>query len=107
MATTRVNRATSLAALCLLSACTWVKPIAGAGDIALIKPEAAEACRRIGATRVTTASEVGILDRSDAKMADEMLTLARNEAVRMGGNAIVEGEMLGDGAQRFIIYRCD
>lgn len=102
----RINTVFWAAAVALTTSCTWVKPIEGADDVALISAERAKSCERIGAAIVMTADEVGIIDRGDRKVATELLTLAKNQAVKTGGNAVVEGEVIREGEQRFLIYRC-
>ena len=44
--------------------------------------------------------------RSDKKVAIELLTLARNEAIQMDGNTVVETTELVMGRQTFAIYSC-
>ncbi len=99
---------TGFLAACMLSACTWVKPVEGAGEVALIDLADAADCQRLGTTTSITASKVGIVDRSDMKVAEEQLTLARNQAVNMGGNAIVEDAEADEraGEKRFIVFAC-
>lgn len=105
----------SLALLCAgilatsaLSSCTWVKPVEGADQVALIDLADAARCERLGTTTSITASKVGIVDRNDMKVAEEQLTLARNQAVNMGGNAIVEDAESDEraGEKRFIVFAC-
>jgi hypothetical protein len=46
------------------------------------------------------------LDRNSARLELELVTLARNEAGTMGGNAVVAESVITDGQQRFGVYRC-
>lgn len=93
----------SLAALC---ACSWVKPIAGADQVSLIKPGIAQACEELGSASTQVKDRVGIFGRNEKKIADELIALAKNEAVRLGGDAVVADGAPKDGFQRFKIYRC-
>lgn len=88
-----------------LSACTWVKPEPGAFDVDLRKPEEVAACKKLGNASTRTKASFG-LNRNADKVAIELLTLARNEAVKMGGNTVVPvGQVMG-GAQTFAVYTC-
>lgn len=88
-----------------LSACTWVKSEPGAFDVNLKKPEEVAACKKLGNATTRTKASFG-LNRNADKVAIELLTLARNEAVKMGGNAVVPtGQVMG-GTQSFAIYSC-
>lgn len=44
--------------------------------------------------------------RTDPKIVNELLTLARREAIKLGGNTIVEKSELILGRQTFTIYNC-
>jgi hypothetical protein len=63
-------------------------------------------CSRLGSTRASTLKKMLFLDRNRSKLEQELVTLARNEAGTMGGNAIVSESAIADGAQRFGVYRC-
>jgi len=91
----------------LLSACTWVQPEPGTQAITLLDPPDALECRRLGQTTVSVRDRVAGVQRSPSQIAEELATLARNSAVDLGGNAIVEEEIIDPGKQRFGIYRCD
>lgn len=103
----RKNAAILLLLAGTVTACTWVEPDAMGAQVALVNASVADSCTRLGTTTATTREEVGILDRSDKKVAAEVLALARNSAAEMGGNTIVEDGKLEEGAQRFIVYRCE
>ena len=47
-----------------------------------------------------------ISHRSEAKVEEELLTLARNSAVEIGGDTLVAEGPPSQGAQRFRIYKC-
>lgn len=89
-----------------LSACSWV-PLSPQGEaVFVVNAEQAENCERLGQTTSKVLNKVGFLKRTDEKKAEELQTLARNEAANMGGNAIVPATEVTDGRQRFLVYRC-
>ncbi len=88
------------------SACTWVNPIAGASAVTLVKPSHVVNCQSIGTTTSQVANKIGFVNRSDDKVTEELLTLAKNSAVEMGGDTLVlEGEP-SDGSQKYRVYKC-
>ncbi len=94
-----------LAALTLAS-CATVKPTAGSDNVKLITAEEASQCERLGTASAQVLDKVVFLPRGDAPMADELLVLAKNEAVKMGGNAVTAASEIVDGTREYIIYNC-
>lgn len=89
-----------------LSACSWV-PLSPLGEqVFVMNAEQAENCERVGQTTSKVLNKVGFLKRTESQKAEELQTLARNEAANMGGNAIVPASEVTDGRQRFFVYRC-
>ncbi len=89
--------------------CTWVK-VTPEGEQVVLLPDSAlipPSCERLGQTRSHTRARLGLFKRDQEKIATEQATLARNEAARMGGNAIVSLDSSEDGDRLFSIYRCD
>lgn len=90
-----------------LSGCTWVAVTPEADHIRIVSSEALEDCERVGTTKARTKTSIGVFARSKKKVAEELETLARNDAPELGGNTIVaEGPVSDDGMQRFAIYDC-
>jgi hypothetical protein len=86
--------------------CTWVKPSSQSHEIILAKPNQVVNCVKKGITTSKTLSKVVIVPRSNDKVFSELVMLAKNEAVILGGDTVVaEGELM-DGAQSFGVYRC-
>lgn len=90
----------------VFQACSWVKPVEEAKDIALVKPELAQHCKKISVATVKVADSVGFINRRDSKVQDELITLAKNEAALASGDIIVAESDIDDGRQRFGIYDC-
>lgn len=96
-----------LVAVVLVSACTWVKPSVRSHMIVLKDENQVVNCVKKGLTRSKTLSSVVFIPRSEAKVFSELVMLAKNEAVILGGDTVVpEGEMIS-GEQTFGIYRCN
>ena len=98
--------AVALLMLPVLSACTWV-PLTGEGArVQLRTLEQARACERISRVTVSVKDRIGAIPRSEDKVRGELETLARNEAARVGGNAVAAESEATDGQQVFVVYRC-
>ncbi len=97
-----------VAAVVLLSACTWVKLAPEAKSVRVLPAGAAPAnCQKQGEITVSVQSSVAFYDRNSLKVRDELETLARNEAPGLPANAIQPlGEPSSDGSQRFAAWRC-
>ncbi len=89
-----------------LSACQWVKPSEEGSAVALVKPIHVENCEKLGSTTSTVKEKVGIVKRKEQKVTDELVTLAKNEAAKMGGDTILAKGSRESGSQSFEIYRC-
>lgn len=102
-----LKRLSTIAAIVITAGgCTWVQlepnakhvQIGYAGDIAQ--------CQRIGVINANTRSKV-MMERDEAKVQDELYTLARNNAAAMGATNLVQHGMPKNGEQRFTAYNCD
>ena len=92
-------------AVALVPACTWVQLTDGGAQVQVLAAPDVANCNEVGRTTSTTRDKV-VINRGDTKVRAELQTLARNEAARMGGNAIVpEGEP-DNGTQAFSVYAC-
>lgn len=88
------------------SGCTWVEPMQGTSGVMLVLPMHVSNCTSIGTTISQVKAKVGIINRSDDKVAEELLTLAKNSAVELGGNTLVAEGAPSEGSQKFRIYKC-
>jgi len=98
--------ALSVAAAGLLNACTWVKPTPGAESVRVAAAAAVTDCERKGKVTVSLRSRVAGVERSPTKVANELATLARNEATSLGGDTVVAETTVSEGSQVFGVYRC-
>jgi hypothetical protein len=98
--------ALALLMLPMSSACTWV-PLTGEGArVQLRTLEQAKACERKSRVTVSVKAEIAGIARNEDKVRGELETLARNEAARVGGNAVAAESEPTDGRQVFLVYHC-
>lgn len=86
--------------------CTWVKPVEGVESIALVKAAVVQDCEKLVTSTVLVTHKVGFINRNPSKVANELLTLARNEAVALDADTIVAEGPAMEGKQRFGLYQC-
>jgi hypothetical protein len=95
----------TLATLATLTGCTMVDLTRAGEQVRDAQAMDVIGCERIGTATARTQDRV-IVARNRDKVADELLTLGRNEAARLGGNVVVEQGRPENGAQVFDVYRC-
>jgi hypothetical protein len=104
-----MNKGTGFALALLLSAlpaCTWIPLTDEGARVQLRTLEQARACERKSRVTVSVKDRIGGIARNEDKVRGELETLARNEAARVGGNAVAAESEPTDGSQVFLIYRC-
>ncbi|MDX1352953.1 MAG: DUF4156 domain-containing protein [Thiomicrorhabdus sp.] len=89
-----------------LSACSWVQPLPGAYNVALLKASEVTHCKKLGTTTSSALDSVGFYKRDTAALTEDLVLLARNEAVNMRGDTIVALTPVQNGRMQFAIYRC-
>ncbi|MEL7400521.1 MAG: DUF4156 domain-containing protein [Pseudomonadota bacterium] len=90
----------------VLSGCSWVDTQPGAERVVVIDKYQAESCQRLGTTETKTLNKLWLLERETQKIHEELLTLARNQANKMGGNALLPLSAPESGKQAFVVYKC-
>jgi Domain of unknown function (DUF4156) len=98
--------ALALLLLSVLSSCTWVSLTDEGARVQLRTLEQARACERKSRVTVSVKDKIGGIARNEDKVRGELETLARNEAARVGGNAVAAESEPTDGRQVFLIYHC-
>ena len=96
----------STAIALLMTGCTWVQLTSEGAGVRLAGARLVANCERVGRTTARTLGEIVTVERGSGKLQTELLTLARNEAGRMGGNTIVPESIISDGEQEFGVYNC-
>ena len=89
-----------------LAACTWVEPTKEGAEVRLVEASDIEACRNLGTTNAFVKHKVGIVARSEEKVTEELVTLAKNSAAEKGGDSIVAKGPASEGSMSFDIYKC-
>lgn len=96
----------ALAAL-LASACSWVALEKGAGDVLVLPPERlGESCASLGKVTVSVLDKVGVLERHDEEVVEDLHILARNHAAKQDGDTVVPLGEVKDGARQYEVFRC-
>ena len=98
--------ALTLGMICL-SACSWVEPTTESNEVTLVKSFNVKTCRNLGSTVATVTHKVGIITFNDDVILEELVTLAKNRAAKMGGDSVVAKPPVVDGSMSFEIYKCD
>ncbi len=94
-----------LLALTLL-ACTWVELSPEGKKVVVLDAPEVKNCDFLGTTTVSVKADVARIKRNEKKVKLELETLARNEAVKLQGDAVVPAGDIFGGTQVFRIYRC-
>ncbi|MBK51294.1 MAG: hypothetical protein CMQ45_02790 [Gammaproteobacteria bacterium] len=91
----------------LLTSCgNWVQ-LTGPGQQVEVRSESqVSGCEPLGRASSSTLDRLLLVERNTAQQENELLTLARNEAGDMGGNAIAPITTALDGQQSFAVFRC-
>lgn len=89
-----------------LPACTWVEPTSESSEVTLVKSFNVKSCKKLGTTNATVTHKVGPVTRDADTVTEELITLAKNRAAKMGGDSIVAQQPAVDGSMSFDIYKC-
>ena len=90
----------------LLSSCTWVEPDAAGSSVRVAYNEDLARCAKRGDVNVSVKDSVWFYDRNELKVLDELESLARNEAARIGADTVQARGEPREGTQDFAAYRC-
>jgi hypothetical protein len=98
---------TFLVSLPLFAAgCTWVEPDEAGKQVRVAYGKTLTACTHKGDVTVSVKHKVGLYRRNELKVRDELESLARNEAARIGADTIQALDEPLNGEQRFGAYDC-
>jgi hypothetical protein len=88
--------------------CAWVTLMPEAEEVRVVRSaDEVSGCEKVGLVTAQTRARVGFIARSSEKVAEELATLARNNAADMDADTLLaEGPPSVDGRQRFAAYRC-
>ncbi|MBC8210880.1 MAG: DUF4156 domain-containing protein [Gammaproteobacteria bacterium] len=90
----------------MLSACAVVSLTVEGEKTRVLSAEEVTKCTYKGKTTSTTTDKLVGAKRHDKAVTEELLMLARNSAVNLGGDTVVADSEIKDGQQTFKVYRC-
>ena len=90
----------------LPAACTWVEPSISGKAVRVAYDGKVAGCRDVGTVAVTVTDKIAFYHRNEYKVADELETMARNEAASIPADTILARGEPKDGSQRFQAYVC-
>lgn len=88
-----------------LGACTWV-PIAPSAQAVRVRAMAPAGCERVGEIAVEVTDKIALYKRNPLRVAEELETLARNQAAGIAATDIHPLAAAQDGRQQFAAWRC-
>ena len=94
-----------IAATLVLGACTWV-PIAPSAQTVRVLRAAPADCEKVGEIDVEVTDKVMLYKRNPLRVAEELETLARNQAASIPATDINALGAPTEGTQRFAAWRC-
>jgi len=90
-----------------VSACTWVKMEPGAAEVRVARlGDDLSACSKRGEVAVSVQDKLGLYQRNELKIRDELETSARNEARSLSADTLQALNEPSAGEQRFAAYAC-
>ena len=91
----------------LLGGCasSYIDVRTGSDRVSVAPANRVSHCKPVGRTTVSVTARVGIYNRSIADVDADLLQLARNDAVDIGGDTVVAGERPDVGKRIFLVYR--
>lgn len=96
-------------ALCLapLSGCTWVALDKPAENVLVLPADRITAgCESRGKVKVSVADRVGVLERHDEEVVEDLHVLARNHAAKQGADTVVPRGPVVNGIREYEVFRC-
>jgi hypothetical protein len=78
----------------------------GADQVVLAKESEVTQCKSLGRSTLSVLSALGPITRSAEAVEDNLLQMARNEAIDKGGDTVVKGNSLEYGKRSFEFFKC-
>lgn len=90
-----------------VAACTWVALDKPAEDVLVLPAERlTPACESRGRVKVSVASKVGVLERHDEEVVEDLHVLARNHAAKQNADTVVTRGPVVNGVREYEVFRC-
>lgn len=90
----------------ILTGCTWVNENASGRKVVITVIDDVKNCTKVGNINANVKHKLGFIPRNNDKVTRELQVLARNEAVRLGANAIVADSAPIEGKQSYQAFTC-
>ena len=102
-----INRILSISLLTVLvSACTWVELNEEGEKVRVLSAAEVTKCTFVGNTTSTITEKIVGVKRHENAINYELISLARNSAIKLDGDTVVADGPAVDGNQVFKVYRC-
>jgi len=75
-------------------------------SVRVVTAEQLRGCTNVGSAHVTVVDNLAELQKVEGAVAGKLIALAKNSALQLGGNAIVEMTNIVDGSQSFAVFNC-
>lgn len=95
-----------LLAAFLLAACSFIPVTPGADRVVLLPDNFVGNCKLLGQTNAMVPTKFGFIEHGSESIEKNLQSIARNDAVAMGGDSIVKASAIKEGRQSFKIYKC-
>ncbi len=92
--------------IAVVSGCSVIEPLPGSEAVNLITEDQARNCKLMGEASAQVLDKIGFIERQDDPVEKNLETLGKNEAVKLGGNAILPLGDIEEGTRRFAVYLC-
>lgn len=89
-----------------LNACTWVELNKHASNVKVSSENGVNNCQKLGNITAKTRHDLFGQARDAEKVSSELITLARNEALKLNANTVVPSSEIYNGEQSYHAYYC-
>lgn len=96
----------TIASVVALSGCTFNAANEGSKTVLLVKEYNVKDCIKLGTSTAKVKDTVAGVNLPEGQLQKELLVIAKNDAVALGGDSIVEMSPVKGGFQVFGIYKC-
>jgi len=102
----RASTFISISAVFVFIGCTWVNENKAGRSIDITVIDQVKNCKKVGSIKASVKHKVGFVPRNNDKITRELQVLAKNEAVKIGANAIVANHAPTNGKQSYQAFAC-
>lgn len=78
----------------------------GADQVVLAKESEVASCKSLGRSTLSVLSSLGPITRSAEAVEENLLQMARNEAIDKGGDTVVKGNSVEYGKRTYEVFKC-